>query len=317
MDIKTYAMQIFTFFGYGERFSDVFAEQRTDWHDLIDHAGFKDEGLADKYRHAFYAKTVNSPFAVYSEFTKFIIQNPRIREEHYETQYRTWGECPYCHGAGHLGPIPVYRQDMSRRFVFLDRVQDDRVRQQLARRANALFFELREFGHAKLNGSVSKDAYDALKAAGESGTFKRTFEDLRPELGDGKRVYRKCACEASIKYAGLELVSDYETAFLDDLSKQKRWEVGALFSFHGVHVTVKETAATLNSKLQASRIGLVTDAIWCDGYHGDYDARGETYNQLRLNKRTQSHDVENTNSIKKKLEFCDLTVDNRVQGVIM
>lgn len=108
-DRMKFVIEMLTYFGYKESAKEVVNAQSQEWERMFEETGLShDENLAKKYRERFYTQKMYGPFTVYGEFCKFIINHPRIREEHYEERnaYLERHECDVCEGSGVL-MVPV------------------------------------------------------------------------------------------------------------------------------------------------------------------------------------------------------------------
>lgn len=104
-----FVIEMLTYFGYKESIKEVMDAQIQEWERMLEETGLsQDENLAKKYRERFYTQKMYGPFTVYGEFCKFIINHPRIREEHYEEKaaYLERHDCDVCEGSGVL-MVPV------------------------------------------------------------------------------------------------------------------------------------------------------------------------------------------------------------------
>lgn len=98
-----FAAEMLTYFGFASKINEVMEVQAAEWQNLLkDSMLSTDETLACKYRDLFYTKKVSGPYQVITEFGRFILNNPRIREEHFEERqaYLSKQECDACENQG-------------------------------------------------------------------------------------------------------------------------------------------------------------------------------------------------------------------------
>lgn len=270
---------MFAFFGFRDKHDEVMKEQRSRWSDLIEHAFIGDQSLADKYRQEFYRKTVTSPYSLLSEFEKFIVAHPRIREEYFDAELKSSGGCDICNGCGYVDQVPVFRRQQ-RVMMRLDRKKHDRVRQMIYRRAMKLAWDLAKFGHADFySGVLSSDAIDVLEEFASQDRFVKDYREIMGRLG-GRYTARRCTCLKSIEYGDLEPIeSEVYTYLSQDKAQQKR-QFYAMCEYYDIptrYITLKEMTERIKPAMKL----METDARFVDGYYGDYDRKGEVFNSLR------------------------------------